>query len=792
MEEEILLNIQFNRDEVKGATENIVEARKQIDALIAVNKQLVAQGEKNSAAYVKNEQTIKALNTEVGNNSKIIQANTQANKQNADSIDALKKRNSEIIKLRDQESTATEEGRKKIAELNKEYDENSKVIAKNSTAVEKQRFNIGNYQSALDGIAPGLGGMTKGLTAATEGTDKLSAGAKRFILTGIGAIIAGVGLALGALMKYFEGSEEGQNRLNKIMAVGSAIMEQFMNVVEDLGEAIFDAINNPQEAINKFGALIKENIINRFEGLLELIPQLGKAVSLLFEGEFAKAGQVALDAVVKVGLGVEDATSKIAGLIDSTTELVNAGIENGKKLAALQAKIDLDERKLVTERARTALEVSKLRAEAIELEGDARKKVIQEAIALEEALSKKEVDLAKTRKERAALNVEANGNDKDALNELAAAQAAVIQAEAAAFDNTLRFRKELEGLNEADAKKAEDEAKKKDDDAKKAESDRLKAEEDRRKQLAEQNAHDEQVAKDAYDEALQLFTDQTQALINEKKRQLLEGKISQEEYNKEIEDLELASLETRQMIEDEFAEHSQKTEQELLDFKIRSKQQEVATTKAAEDAKIAAVQNGIGIIASAFNRQSVAYKVLASAQTLITTYQSAIAAFNSLANIPYVGTILGIAAAAAATANGLAAVARINQTPLPKMAKGGRVRGKSHAQGGEELSIGGTPVAEVESGEDIFVLKRGATDKIRALSTVNQMAGGRDFFSNRSPVRHAADGGIVARQANRALNALSSDAIAEAFQDVTIVTKITDLERVNTQRNKAVTFSELQ
>ena len=40
-----------------------------------------------------------------------------------------------------------------------------------------------------------------------------------------------------------------------------------------------------------FVDLIKENIINRFEGLLELIPQLGKAINALFKGNFSEAGK---------------------------------------------------------------------------------------------------------------------------------------------------------------------------------------------------------------------------------------------------------------------------------------------------------------------------------------------------------------------------------------------------------------------------------------------------------------------------------------------------------------------
>jgi hypothetical protein len=67
-------------------------------------------------------------------------------------------------------------------------------------------------------------------------------------------------------------------------------------------------------------------------------------------------------------------------------------------------------------------------------------------------------------------------------------------------------------------------------------------------------------------------------------------------------------------------------------------------------------------------------KAIAVAQATIATYESAVKAFNSFAGIPYVGTALGIAAAAAATAAGLAKVAVIKSQTY---AEGGIVKGYS-------------------------------------------------------------------------------------------------------------------
>lgn len=532
-----------------------------------------------------------------------------------ESINKLTAANKELRKERNELNLATESGRKRAAEINAVIDQNTAKIKANVSAIEQQKINIGNYRSALDGIHPALGKMATGLDAGVNGLKGMSFAARAFIATGIGAIISAVGLALAALMKYFQGSEEGQNRLNKIVAIGSAIFEQFMNVVEAAGEAVFNAIENPQQALKDFGQLLKDQLVNRFMGLLELIPNIGKAIGLLFEGKFVEAGQVAFDAMAKVTLGVEGATMKIVTMIDETGKAVERGIFYGEKIAALNAKIDKDERKLVEDRAKTNLAVAKLRQQAVELEGQARIDAVKQAIALEEELSRREVEIAKNRLALAELSIEANGDDKDALNERAEAIAKVAQAEAAAFDNTLKFRKQLESLNEEEAKKAEE----------RAESERLR-------QLA---------ASKSVDTSLEVST---KALENEltiredllKKHNDARVKSAQEANQKEIDDKRKAA-QIEQMIE----------EQKL--------------------SAAFAVADGIrGLL----DEQGAAYKAVATAQALISTYSAATKAYEAaFLPIPTVASpALGVAFAAAAVLKGLANVAAINQV---EFAEGG-------------------------------------------------------------------------------------------------------------------------
>jgi len=167
-------------------------------------------------------------------------------------------------------------------------------------------------------VIPGFSGLTTGIQSATKA-------ALVFIATPLGLILSGIALAIAAVTSAFRDSEEGQNKFAEIIGVINVVLGNFQDLLADLGEEIIEAFENPQEAIRSFSDSIL-NIINRFNGLSELIPKLGESISLLFDGQFAKAGEVALNAVSKV---VEDITQEI----NNATAAVNIANSASTSLA---------------------------------------------------------------------------------------------------------------------------------------------------------------------------------------------------------------------------------------------------------------------------------------------------------------------------------------------------------------------------------------------------------------------------------------------------------------------------
>jgi len=91
-------------------------------------------------------------------------------------------------------------------------------------------------------------------------------------------------IAIVAVGKAFTNTEAGQNKFAKLMGVIGSVTGNLIDLLAALGEKIIWAFENPKKAIKDFANLIKDNIVNRFEGLLELIPQLAKAVDNFLQG----------------------------------------------------------------------------------------------------------------------------------------------------------------------------------------------------------------------------------------------------------------------------------------------------------------------------------------------------------------------------------------------------------------------------------------------------------------------------------------------------------------------------
>lgn len=329
------------------------------------------------------------------------------------SIDSLTKANKALREERKSLDITTKAGADRIKEINANLDKNNELIKANSSTIEKNRMNVGNYTESIKAAAPALDKLTGGAYSAAEGAQALTKSSLAFIATGWGAVIVAAGVALAALIQYFKGSEEGQDRLAKITAVYNVALEKMKLLLEAVGEFIFEATTNTKSLTDRFGILGATLQV-------ALIP-----LKLLLEG------------------------LKLIGQITGLDKVVEDAVKAGEKIADLDDEIGAVENELIVKRAETQLKVAALREQAIKQEGDAKRKSIDEAIKLERELASEETKQAQRRLDLIDEQIRVSGAaTEEQKKQRAEALADVIAQQAAAFESTLRFQKEIEKLNE--------------------------------------------------------------------------------------------------------------------------------------------------------------------------------------------------------------------------------------------------------------------------------------------------------------------------------------------------------
>ena len=526
---------------------------------------------------------------------------------------------------------------------------------------------VGKSSTAIDGIGAKLGAIKGPVGTAIQsvqgfGKALLVLAANPIVLT-ITAIVG----AVTALYKAFASTKEGGEKVSQVMAGLGAIMDVLRDVLVKVGEKLMSVFSDPQKAISDFADLIKTNITNRFEGLLELIPQLGKAISLLFSGEFSKAGEVATNAVAKVALGVEDVTGKLGNMADGIKDVINEASREAQLAANIEKrlqKIADAERNLGVERAKQNKELAsaRLMMEDENATLDERIKALQTVGKAEEDLAAKELKLAQQKanaiKERNALS----DTSQQQLQEEADAQARVYELEAQSLMRQRKTAKAIELLTkeeEAKQKQKEDERKAQEEaeklrleEAQKKREDSINQEIDAEKVKAYKTIQNE---KDLQDALFQLEIDRTNKLIESRKASGLA-----------VNDLEV------------------KNAQALAERKLAIEKQALADREEAEkkasEARIAiaqAVTQTLTSITSLIGEQTAMGKSLAVASAIIDTYMGANKALAQ-------GGALGFIGAAGVIATGLANVKKIVSTPIPGQADTG-----STPSAGPSISIVG-------------------------------------------------------------------------------------------------------
>lgn len=497
-----------------------------------------------------------------------------------------------------------------VEDLNKALGETKKAT--------KEASDEGTALGMLKGKFAGIIGPLKGVVTGM----KTLKGA--IISTGIGALI----VALGSLVAYFTSTEEGSKKLAIVTETLGILWGKLTETAAKLGKKLIDVFNNPKQAIKDFGQLVKDNIVERFNSLLEVLGYVGSALKKFFSGDFKgalKDVKAAGTEMVDVFTGVDNSLDKIKEtskrVFNEIKNAVNEATAAATRLVETMRALRNEQQRLIVENANLnkELEIQQKIAEDTTLSYEERKAALER---VGEAQVKLAENLAKqARLEESLINQqiaqESNYEKREELEtQLAEATAGRIEAETA-----LETRRQ-------DASKITRELELEELDRKRSIQDMI-------------NQMDLENMTNMFEQAAQELALQEQQALQEL-------------------DLLRATEDEKQAIRDGF----QVKRKRLADEEAKYNKD---LAKAELGAKLGIASDAFGAIAELAGENSKLGKIAAASSATINTYQ---AATNALANTPAPPPFPQIAAGVAIV-SGLMSVKKILSTPVPGGGGGG-------------------------------------------------------------------------------------------------------------------------
>jgi len=525
-----------------------------------------------------------------------------------------------------------------------------------------------------------VGDVTKDVDKLDDATKKASGGFRGIgtAVKGVGTALkaAGIGLIVAIFAKLFQLFSQNQKVLDTFNTANKAISIVFRDMFELLSDNVGkvtgwfkELFEDPKQKLIDFGDAVKKNLIERFNSFIESVGFLGEAFKKLLGGDFTGAMAAAKNAGsewVDVLTGVDNTVGKVKTTLIETADKLNkyakATIETATEMTELEKAAKL-----------ATVTFAKQNAQFLKDAEDQRKirddvnKTFAERITANEKLAQILVD-----QEAAQLK-----------------QLKTVKDQAQAQYDLTKLDADFLALQEAKVAIIENE-----------EAVRAQASE----QLTNQVALENELA-----EAIRQVNVESLAGME---RELEELKNS---YDAKIDLARKAGMDDAAITE--------QYEKQKADIVGKYSKKVKKWSEMTRDEKLKIASSTAGDLAAILGETTAAGKAAAIVQTTIDTYQSAQAAYKSLAGIPYVGPILGGIAAAAAVASGIRNVNAI------KSASSSGASGGGGGGGGTPAVSAQTPAPQMMSGA--FDLGGGiAPEPVQAFVVTDEMTNSQNQLAN--------------------------------------------------------------
>ena len=196
--------------------------------------------------------------------------------------------------------------------------ENKVVNLEIQSNIDSITKDVKKLNTTFEDTSEEIKGIQKSTKNAESGIKSMADGFKGM---GLAIKALGIGLVLEAFNMFKDILGQNQKVVDAfntvIGALGIAFNDLFGFVMDNFPAVIKifkDVFENPTKYLKKFGDLVKENLIERFNSFLDTIGFVGEAIKKVFEGDFAGA----MESVKKAGKESVDIFTGVNNTVDRT------------------------------------------------------------------------------------------------------------------------------------------------------------------------------------------------------------------------------------------------------------------------------------------------------------------------------------------------------------------------------------------------------------------------------------------------------------------------------------------
>lgn len=185
------------------------------------------------------------------------------------------------------------------------------------------------------------------LNATAAATGNVSTGMKvlrgAIIATGIGALV----VVLGSLIAYFTSTQEGINKVNKVLTPLKVVFQTLIGVVQNFGKYLLEAITHPKQMLIDLLDFLKGQFMNRLTGMIDIFKGIGKIITGDIKEGIKQVGEAAAQTVT----GVENVVGKVKDAGKAMSDTIDEAVKRGQRIEEINQKLSSSEADFIEQTA---------------------------------------------------------------------------------------------------------------------------------------------------------------------------------------------------------------------------------------------------------------------------------------------------------------------------------------------------------------------------------------------------------------------------------------------------------